>query len=193
MNVLKNSRRSRLPGAHAASRRARPVADKPVPPGTDWRQGLAGLVGVISRQDFGALRGFCEQLTNSPELVMALFGIMEATHNGDIQSWPGVPESFGNVVRLTADHLALMKEALEDGDLGDVGIEPGTWLLVEATIKGTTRISIGWFDLDLPPDNAEFYIYTSGEFGTAEAALLYLLVADLVDFPTFGGYEVPLN
>lgn len=158
-----------------------------------WREGLQGLVTMVARKDFAMLRKFCPQLTGSPDVVMALHGILLNSRDGDVHNWDGIPEKLLDLSAVVVDHLEAMSEAIDMDDIADPDIEPGAWLQVGMSAEGKTLVHLGWFDLDEDPEVAEYLTYRVVEFDADEAVLAFLLIAEMADFATYTGYVAALN
>lgn len=180
------------PAATRKPRRALAAEREPAK-GRPWRESLQDLVSMIERQDFAALRQFCSQLTNSPDVVMALHGILLVARDGDVHNWDGIPEELINLTAVVADHLEAMGEAIDLDGICDPDIEPGAWIQVSLAKEGQTRITVGWYDIEVDPAVAEFATYRVIDFDAGEAVLAFLLVSEMADFAVYTGYEAALN
>lgn len=179
------------PGTRPASC-AKPGA-RPPGKGGLWREGLQELVSMIGRRDFATLRQFCPQITSSPDVVMALHGILSVARDGDVHNWEGIPEDLVNLVAVVVDHLEAMDEAIDLDGISDPDIEPGAWVQVSLTKEGQTRVTLGWYDLDEDPAAVEYVTYRVIDFDASEAVLAFLLVSEMADFAVYTGYEAALN
>lgn len=188
-----------MPNAKAVMKRAAvsckspQAAKRQQPEIVSWREGLQGLVTMIGRRDFDALRRFCPQLASNPDIAMSLHGMLLVARDGDVQNWDGIPEDLVSLTAIVADHLEAMDEALDEDDIGDPDVDAGAWIQVGLTPEGRTRVTLGWFDLDDDPVATEYHVHQTIDFGTSEAVLAFLLIAEMADFAVYTGHEAALN